>query len=265
MECTSHSYFKCYSGDVYWYDSCDVREKKKEECGTSGYTGSNYCYKNDVYRDYVTRGCSDDECTSSTERKKQQECGIIGCSGGKCGTVICTELYNSGYLTEEEYGMDIKYGSTHFSPEALRGYHAFAIPAVKIMRKRPEIIGNILPLVKSFTEEMAYRLGEKENGNEIGALFLDKGLPLFERIGVLINEPDWQLLFDENYQNTNSIFQSQKYDNLVKNYFTEERIEEMFYDALERSEGSDIIFTHNLLENLEKVVEEIESWCNLIY
>lgn len=266
-ECITHSYSQCYDGDVYWYDSCDVREDKKDECDTSGYTGENYCYDGDVYRDYITRECSDSgpECTSSTERIKQDECGVMGCRNGECRTVICTELYNLGYLTEEEYQIELKYGATHFSSEAMRGYHAFAIPAVKAMRKRPETIINILPLVKSFTEEMAYRLGKKETGNEVGAIFLDKGLPLFERIGVLINEPDWKQLFYENYQDKiNFISQNEKYDKLVKNYFTEEKIKEMFYDALERSEGSDILFAYNLLENLEKAVEEIELKVSLL-
>ncbi len=32
--CTSHLTYSCYGGDIYWYDSCGVREEKKEECGT---------------------------------------------------------------------------------------------------------------------------------------------------------------------------------------------------------------------------------------
>ena len=42
--CTSHASRKCYSNDVYWYDSCGVRETKKEECGTLGCpSGSSSC------------------------------------------------------------------------------------------------------------------------------------------------------------------------------------------------------------------------------
>ena len=32
--CVSHYSRKCYSGDVYWYDSCNHREEKKEDCGS---------------------------------------------------------------------------------------------------------------------------------------------------------------------------------------------------------------------------------------
>ena len=42
--CTYHASQKCYSNDVYWYDSCGNRETKKEECGTLGCpTGSSSC------------------------------------------------------------------------------------------------------------------------------------------------------------------------------------------------------------------------------
>jgi len=79
-----HSTYNCYSGDVYWYDNLGIINDKKEECGTSAYTGSNYCYNNDVYRDYVTRGCSGLSCTQSTSKIKQEDCGTLGCSGGIC-------------------------------------------------------------------------------------------------------------------------------------------------------------------------------------
>ena len=41
-DCTSHDDYSCYGNDVYWYDSCGVKEDKKEECGY-GCTGSGQC------------------------------------------------------------------------------------------------------------------------------------------------------------------------------------------------------------------------------
>lgn len=96
--CVSHSYFSCYDNDVYWYDSCDNREEKKEECGISEYIGSNYCYDNDVYRDYITRGCSGISCTSSTSSIKQEECGANECSGGSCVEIILVWTFYKSYL-----------------------------------------------------------------------------------------------------------------------------------------------------------------------
>ena len=34
--CSSHSSYKCYDNDVYWYDSCGKLQDKKAECGTLG-------------------------------------------------------------------------------------------------------------------------------------------------------------------------------------------------------------------------------------
>ncbi len=84
-ECMSHADYMCYDGDVYWYDTCNIREDKKQECGISGYTGLDYCYNNNLYRDYATRGCSIDSCTSSIQRYLQQYC-TYGCSLGACNS-----------------------------------------------------------------------------------------------------------------------------------------------------------------------------------
>lgn len=38
--CTNHASSSCNSGDVYWYDSCDNKQDKKEECGTGTCQGN---------------------------------------------------------------------------------------------------------------------------------------------------------------------------------------------------------------------------------
>lgn len=88
--CTSHFTYSCYSNDVYWYNGCGALEDKKTECGTSGYTGNNYCYDNNVYRDYITIGCSGSSCTSSTSKVKQTEC-LLGCLNGVCNPTSCDQ------------------------------------------------------------------------------------------------------------------------------------------------------------------------------
>jgi len=69
---------------VYWYDSDGIREEEKEDCGTSSYTGSNYCSDDgDVHKDYVTVGCSGSSCTESTSPIEQEDCKY-GCSTNSC-------------------------------------------------------------------------------------------------------------------------------------------------------------------------------------
>ena len=109
--CTSHSTYKCYNRDVYWYDSCDNREDKKSECSSDscGSWGSNYCKTNDVYHKKTChdRGCSGSSCFDNiyTEEEKVQECGTQGCTNGQCieaGEVFTkslTEGWNTVALT----------------------------------------------------------------------------------------------------------------------------------------------------------------------
>jgi len=278
---------QCYNNDVYTYDSCGNSLGMAQDCGDSycDAWGAEYCDSNQHAvqdRTCHTKGCKDGACydTTYTETKDNGEAAIYWCienePGGGGGKVICTELYSTGVLDEETYGMDVKYAAEHFSKEALKGYQAWAIPVVKAMRKSPEEAKRIvIPLVKSFMEEIAYRSGKKETGNEVGKLFLDEAVPLFERIGVYIDEPEWKSLFNQNWlngilRNNDFLFsyiynyksflqEENKYNKLVKDYFTEERVREMFYDAERRGRTSQLAVAKALVENLEDAVVEIES------
>ncbi|MFC1682556.1 CARDB domain-containing protein, partial [Nanoarchaeota archaeon] len=104
----------CYYGDV-WGDfkdyycenpgqpgsecSWEIIWRQREECGTSGYSGSNYCYDNDVYRDYIERGCDGAYCYEYSQRRKQEECGYDGCENGQCEDYV--ECYS-----DEDCGID---------------------------------------------------------------------------------------------------------------------------------------------------------------
>ena len=287
--CTSHESYSCYDNDVYWYDSCGDVEEKKQECGGNFYKiatengkfscssikWDRYCDGDHKKRDYLCYEniCSGNSCQVETHiMDTYSKYCRNGCRRGRCRIwlpgrrkIICTELYNLGYLDKEKYEMDLEYAAEHFSQEAVYGYQAWAIPVVKAMRKNPEETReSVVLLVNSFIEEISYRMGKQETGNEIGAMFLDRGIPLFERIGKHINEPDWKALFNEENLISKILGKLQnvkanKYDKLVQDYFSEDKIREMYFDAKEKSNGSDIEFANTLLDNLEKAVEEIES------
>ncbi|MFO7806827.1 MAG: hypothetical protein R6V40_00175, partial [Candidatus Moraniibacteriota bacterium] len=97
-----HEYKSCYNDDVWWYDACDVREDKYEDCGSSycdtgGYpegTGdvNKYCSGGDVWGeyDYANKGCSGSSCYldwdyNSCGHEKLEDCGSNYCdtSGDK--------------------------------------------------------------------------------------------------------------------------------------------------------------------------------------
>ncbi|MCK5022700.1 MAG: hypothetical protein KAS04_00870, partial [Candidatus Aenigmarchaeota archaeon] len=80
--CTIHHEYKCYSGHVYWYNSCGVKEEKKEYCeygceGTECIECASQheyaCHDGDIYwynscgfkedkKEYCNNGCSEGEC-----------------------------------------------------------------------------------------------------------------------------------------------------------------------------------------------------------
>jgi len=74
-------------------------EKRKQDCGASGYSGSTYCWnyngKPSVFQDYATKGCSDGSCFENTEKKLIKEC-VQGCTNGQCDEDACQNDCGTG-------------------------------------------------------------------------------------------------------------------------------------------------------------------------
>lgn len=135
--CSSHYTYDCYDGDVYYYDSCGNLEDIKEECGTSGYTGSNYCSSGDLYRDYVTRGCSSYACTENTEGQVVEYCDY-GCTGTACNAAKADIWYDStSGLTWQNTGISTyapSGGTTACANLSLGGYSDWRLPTISELR-----------------------------------------------------------------------------------------------------------------------------------
>ena len=170
-------------------------------------------------------------------------------------------------MDDEDYSIDVNYAREHFSDEALKGYRIWGIEVVKGMRNYPDSINVIAPMVEDFMEEVKYRSGKSDFGNEIGAMYLDEAVPLFERIGVLIDDPDWESLFDDDSWIIKQIklirkglFGEENANNkLIRDYFSEEKLANMFYGSLGNKTEPDMEFNEAFLKELEKSVEEIEE------
>ncbi len=67
--------------------SCSYNDELqlKQDCGVDSYSG-NYCFEDDVYRDFTDRGCSLGSCFNNTyeDEQKVAECGNAGCENGNC-------------------------------------------------------------------------------------------------------------------------------------------------------------------------------------
>jgi len=60
--CASRAARKCSDGNLYWYNSCGVREELAQNCGTNTLTSNYRCSGNQIQRQRLNRGCSDNVC-----------------------------------------------------------------------------------------------------------------------------------------------------------------------------------------------------------
>ena len=117
--------------------------------------------------------------------------GMVVHNKGGGGTVICTALYGLGYLDEEIFCLDQKFGHMirQTDPEVMRGYHAWGIPVADYIKGNG--IGNKLflhllarPLAGSWAKQMAHELEpDKYKSNMFGKLLMNVGIPICRTIG----------------------------------------------------------------------------------
>ena len=75
--------------------------------------------------------------------------------------VICTELVRQGFMAPALQRLDIAFTLKRLSPATVRGYHAWAVPYVRLM-KRSNLATRVMePIARWRAEEIAYQLGER--------------------------------------------------------------------------------------------------------
>ena len=91
--------------------------------------------------------------------------------------IICNELYNQGYLPQNIWNADEKYGNMMFDkdPTLVLGYMMWARGVVKFMKEKPKYNKWIYMVVKPWSEHMAYEMGELSNDNFIGKIIHNVG------------------------------------------------------------------------------------------
>ncbi|MFT7507156.1 MAG: prepilin-type N-terminal cleavage/methylation domain-containing protein [Acidimicrobiales bacterium] len=104
-------------------------------------------------------------------------------SGGG-GSVICTELYAQGLMSETIYVVDEEFGST-VSPLTMRGYHFWAKPVVRKMQSSQSVTHFVNIFAAPWSHEMAYQMGAIEKGSIVGKALMIVGIPLSWSIGVV--------------------------------------------------------------------------------
>jgi len=102
--------------------------------------------------------------------------------------VICTEARDRGMVSEELYQADLDYAKKYANEATMVGYHAWAKPLVRVIRKNEELAKVILPLGVEWTKHSAYDMGVLKKDSEVGKVLVETGFPLCEELGNMMVE-----------------------------------------------------------------------------
>ncbi len=104
------------------------------------------------------------------------------------GTIICTELYRQGYLTDEIYAADVQFGQDidRNLPLVRKGYQFLAAPIVGMMQESKAFTEAVYFFAEPWAEEMAHRTGVLEEDNFWGSLIMFVGVPLCFVVGIFV-------------------------------------------------------------------------------
>lgn len=115
---------------------------------------------------------------------------------GKGGSrVICTHFLAAGQMDRRLWALDMRFTASHLSPVVERGYHFWAIPYVRLMRKYHWAEKIMLPLALWRAEEIAYQMGEAPTPNYKGKLIRLVGESTCWFIGCFVPKQDWRSLY----------------------------------------------------------------------
>ena len=115
--------------------------------------------------------------------------------------VICTETHRLGYISDEFYNADMEYAEKYaYNDVAVEiGYHSWAKPFVRVMRKNPEFVKKGVPIVIEWSKHTAYEMGVINEDSEIGKVLLETGIPMSKELGnMMIKDGNQDYEFDEN-------------------------------------------------------------------
>ena len=84
--------------------------------------------------------------------------GSDSSGGGDYGSpkVICTELFDRGLFDARLYATDLQLSRLYISPTTVRGYHLWAIPYVRLMRRSRLATRAIRPLAVAWAQQIGF-------------------------------------------------------------------------------------------------------------
>jgi len=101
---------------------------------------------------------------------------------------ICAELHRQSLLDNEIFIADQVFGELLYKQDyyALKSYHLWTKPVVKLIRKSKTATRIVYFIAKPWTEEMAFRMKAKQQGNTTGKIIMAIGIPFCKVVGVVV-------------------------------------------------------------------------------
>jgi len=167
--------------------------------GTAGYTDAQGDYHSGTTsRGNRTGGVKVDKFGREIGAYGQHTRDIVGRGDGSASAgntrVICTELVRQGLMDASLQRLDVAFTLKRLSPATVRGYHVWAVPYVRWMRKSRLATALMRPVATWRALEIAYQLGERAKPHLRGKLVRSIMEPACRLIGhaaaLLPGDPD---------------------------------------------------------------------------
>lgn len=140
-----------------------------------------------------------------------------GGGGGGSAKVICGELYRQGHITRRVYVADLRYHQLYARTDAIRAYHAWAVPYVRLMQRSKLATWIIRPLGVTWARQMAYEMGAVEQAPRFGKAITRFLTVIHEIIGAAFFSERERLAVP--YRNAEWVFTKGALDFLPENFF----------------------------------------------
>lgn len=135
--------------------------------------------------------------TTSSQSSQTDQTSMGAQAGG--GTVICTQLWIDGHMSNAVYDADNKYVRKHFSRHTVNGYRFWAVPFVHLMRRSKVVyaVGKYFGL--AWSHHCASHYTSKALPNLTGRLLIAVIAPICYCIGAVIPDVRYYKLWKGSY------------------------------------------------------------------
>lgn len=122
--------------------------------------------------------------------------GADGNDSGEGGAkVICTEMGTQGLMSSFDQKACLVFAHKYLPPSFMEGYHFWAVPYVRLMRRSKWATALIVPFVHHRTAEVKFRLGLSKKGSWRGKLICALHDPFCCLLGKIVKPADYRNLY----------------------------------------------------------------------